>query len=202
MESDKCNFYHRTRGHRHKLCCGQNKTLRRWRAHNNTLSGGQDPNNLFPNDSEIIHPNDVFPTDNEKYERETNFVQSEDINVISHFPVDRNESLTTRFDSLKDTHQYGVLDSLPRNSVSLYSGNILKLPSNIPLQPNKPLGVLENTPLRTLPRLLSRDSIVAQSPSSTVQKLASYKKKENIQNCKKITRHRLVNQVSNETRQA
>ena len=119
LESDKCNFYHHTRGRRHKLCCGQNKKLRRWRAHNNTLSGGQDPNNLFPNDSEIIHPNDVFPTDreifsptadvfptdNEKYERETNFVQSEDINVISHFPVDRNESLTTRFDSLKDTHQ-------------------------------------------------------------------------------------------------
>ena len=192
LESDKCNFYHRTRGRRHKLCCGQSKTLRRWRAHNNTLSGGQDPNNLFPNDSEIIHPNDVFPTDseifsptadvfptdNEKYEQETNFVQSEDINVISHFPVDRNESLTTRFDSLKDTHQYGVLDSLPRNSVSLYSGNILKQPTNIPLQPNKPLGVLENTPLRTLPRLLSRDSIVAQSPSSTVQKRASYKKRK------------------------
>ena len=105
-------------------------------------------------------------------------MQSQDINVISHFPVDRNESLTTRFDSLKDTHQYGVLESLPRNSVSLYSGNILKQPTNIPLQPNKPLGVLENTPLRTLPRLLSRDSIVAQSPSSTVQKRASYKKKQ------------------------
>ena len=154
--------------------------------------GGQDPNNLFPNDSEIIHPNDVFPTDseifspaadvfqtdNEKYERETNFVQSEDINVISHFPVDRNESLTKRFDSLKDTHQYRVLDTLPRNPVSLYSGNILKQAPNIPLQPNKPLGVLENTPLRTLPRLLSRDSIVAQSPSSTVQKRASFKKRK------------------------
>ena len=52
LESDKCNFYHRTRGRRHKLCCSQNKTLQCWRAHNNTLYGGQDPNNLFPNDSE------------------------------------------------------------------------------------------------------------------------------------------------------
>ena len=105
-------------------------------------------------------------------------MQSEDINEISHFPVDKNESLTTRFDSLNDKHQYRVLDSLPRNSVSLYSGDILKQHTNIPLQPNKPLGVLENTPLRTLPGLLSRDSIIAQSQSGRVQKRASYKKRK------------------------
>ena len=63
LESAKCNFYHRTKGRHHKLCCGQNKKFRRWRQSNNTLFGGQDPNNVFPNDCKIIHPNDVFPSD-------------------------------------------------------------------------------------------------------------------------------------------
>ena len=97
---------------------------------------------------------------------------------MSQFPIDTNEIVTKKSDSSKDTHQYSVLDSLPRNLVSLYNDVILKQHPNLPIQQNKSVGVLENTPLRSSPGLLSPDSIIAQSPISTVQKRAIYKKKK------------------------
>ena len=68
-----------------------------------------------------------FPSDFAHYEPEPICLQTENMDEITQFPNDKNEIVTKKSDSSKDTHQYGVLSSTLRNSVSLYQDFILRV---------------------------------------------------------------------------
>ena len=65
LDRNKCSFYQKTSGKRHKLCLGQSKTCRRWKGNNalqtnssqnekceNTMISLPDPTLIFPLEEE------------------------------------------------------------------------------------------------------------------------------------------------------
>ena len=66
LDRNKCSFYQKTSGKRHKLCLGQSKTCRRWKR-NNGLQTISSQNEKFENTTNSVpDPTLIFPLEEEE----------------------------------------------------------------------------------------------------------------------------------------
>ena len=94
----KCNFYLKTKGRQHKLCCGQNRKYRRWRQQTSSVSH-------FSNLSHSHSPVDTLDL--------TSLISNRNDDV-QQFPPDPSESNDSLFKSEPETETDSVFATLKK----------------------------------------------------------------------------------------
>ena len=66
LDRNKCSFYQKTSGKRHKLCLGQSKTSRRWKVNNGLETNSNQNENCVNTMNSLPDPTLIFPLEEEE----------------------------------------------------------------------------------------------------------------------------------------
>ena len=66
LDRNKCSFYQKTSGKRHKLCLGQSKTSRRWKVNNGLETNSNQNENCVNTTNSLPDPTLIFPLEEEE----------------------------------------------------------------------------------------------------------------------------------------
>ena len=66
LDRNKCSFYQKTSGKRHKLCLGQSKTSRRWKVNNGLEPNSNQNENCVNTTNSLPDPTLIFPLEEEE----------------------------------------------------------------------------------------------------------------------------------------
>ena len=66
LDRNKCSFYQKTSGKRHKLCLGQSKTSRHWKVNNGLETNSNQNENCVNTTNSLPDPTLIFPLEEEE----------------------------------------------------------------------------------------------------------------------------------------
>ena len=150
----KCNFYLKTKGRQHKLCCGQNRKYHHWRQQTSSVSH---VSNLLRSHSPVDTP-------------ELTSLISNRNDDVRQFPPDPSESNHSLFKSEPETETDSVFATLKKRNLGKPTGVGIKLCVPI-ISENKYSGtLLESCPLKSKPDENLRACLLSKSPEHISKK--------------------------------
>ena len=164
----KCNFYLKTKGRHHKLCCGQNRKYRRWRQQTSSVS---DFPNLLRSDSPIDTPELTSLISN----------SNEDLQQFPLDPSESNDSLL-QYQPETESDSDSVFSTLKKRNLGTPTDVEIKVCVPISSQEKFSCTLLESCPLKNKPNENIRASLLSKSP-------------ENISKKSKVCRNRRISRI-------